>query len=350
MESFGTEIIRITAMDIIIISGFLGSGKTTVLLSIAKDLVEKSKKKIAIIENEVGKIGVDDQTIKAEGLAVREIFSGCICCTLKLSLVNTLMELENSINPDIVIIEPSGVAGPHLLLEGLLGYGGEIDRRLVINIVDASRSSLIFNKPLLPIVERGIEVADIILVNKVDSVQPEVEDSVETGIREIKPEAKILFISALTGYGMESIADEFEELLSKPKEKKLSRPPEQSATSNPDATVFAEKFYMTFDPPIDEDEAKNKIPQILQSVSEDLKKKGCKMIGHIKAIFKDKEDSGYMLISITDFNTNATVKNRIRNPVKKASLTINAIVYGIDPLSLSLCIKKYVSTIGKLNT
>ena len=88
-------------MDKIIISGFLGSGKTTLLLRIAKSLVEDSGRKIAIIENEIGKVGVDDQTIAAEGLTVKELFSGCVCCSLRLDLINTLLELERNVNPDI---------------------------------------------------------------------------------------------------------------------------------------------------------------------------------------------------------------------------------------------------------
>jgi G3E family GTPase len=113
-------------MDILVISGFLGSGKTTLLLAVAKGLVA-SGRKVAIIENEIGKVGVDGETIAAEGLAVKELFSGCICCSLRINLVNTLLELERTTEPDIVIIEPSGVAGPDLLLAALVGYGGVID-------------------------------------------------------------------------------------------------------------------------------------------------------------------------------------------------------------------------------
>ena len=89
-------------MELIIISGFLGSGKTTVLLSIVRDAVEKYGKKVAIIENEVGQTGVDDQFLKEQGLDVREIYSGCICCSLRMDLIQTLLELEREHDPTCI--------------------------------------------------------------------------------------------------------------------------------------------------------------------------------------------------------------------------------------------------------
>lgn len=76
-------------MELIIISGFLGSGKTTLLLGMARSLVEASIR-VAIIENEVGEIGIDGQYLRQEGLEVQELFGGCICCTLSAGLVPTL--------------------------------------------------------------------------------------------------------------------------------------------------------------------------------------------------------------------------------------------------------------------
>jgi G3E family GTPase len=66
-------------MDILILSGFLGSGKTSLLLTLVEELSRSTDKKIAIIENEVGTVGVDNQVLQSEGLPVKELFSGCIC-------------------------------------------------------------------------------------------------------------------------------------------------------------------------------------------------------------------------------------------------------------------------------
>jgi G3E family GTPase len=98
-------------LKLLLISGFLGSGKTTLLLQIARRLAAASQK-VAIIENEVGEIGIDGQYLRREGLEVQEMFGGCVCCTLAVDLVTTLRKLEESVQPDRVILEATGVAPP----------------------------------------------------------------------------------------------------------------------------------------------------------------------------------------------------------------------------------------------
>ncbi|MBL7005961.1 MAG: hypothetical protein ISR78_02640, partial [Spirochaetia bacterium] len=77
-------------MQILIISGFLGSGKTTLLLGLSEFLVRRGER-VAIIENEVGEIPVDSSCLKAQGLTVRELYAGCICCSLREDLQKTIM-------------------------------------------------------------------------------------------------------------------------------------------------------------------------------------------------------------------------------------------------------------------
>ena len=113
-------------MDLLIIAGFLGAGKTSLLLELVGGLAAGGTRKIAIIENEIGAVGVDDQVLAAEGLPVREIYSGCICCSLRGDLVTTLLELERQEKPDLVILEPSGAAGVRQVQSALVGYGGEM--------------------------------------------------------------------------------------------------------------------------------------------------------------------------------------------------------------------------------
>ncbi|MEI6101681.1 MAG: GTP-binding protein, partial [Eubacteriales bacterium] len=91
-----------------IISGFLGAGKTTLI----KKILEERKKGqvIAIIENEFGDIGIDGDILQEQGIAVEEIYSGCICCTLLGNFERALLELILKYNPDRIIIEPTGIA------------------------------------------------------------------------------------------------------------------------------------------------------------------------------------------------------------------------------------------------
>ena len=79
-------------MDLLIISGFLGSGKTTLLRHLASEFeLTYPSHKIAIIENEVGKVGVDGAFLKSENLLVREINSGCICCSPRAKAANAII-------------------------------------------------------------------------------------------------------------------------------------------------------------------------------------------------------------------------------------------------------------------
>ena len=109
-------------MHLLILTGFLGSGKTTLLRRIAQAFnATCPDKRMAVIENEVGTVGIDGDFLANDGLTVRQINSGCICCTLRLDLVTTLLDLERTYAPDLIILEPSGVAGPRQVLSALDG-------------------------------------------------------------------------------------------------------------------------------------------------------------------------------------------------------------------------------------
>jgi G3E family GTPase len=91
-----------------IISGFLGAGKTTLIKKILDE--RKPGQVIALIENEFGDVGIDGDILQEQGIAVEEIYSGCICCTLLGNFERALLELIQKYNPDRIIIEPTGIA------------------------------------------------------------------------------------------------------------------------------------------------------------------------------------------------------------------------------------------------
>ena len=190
-------------MNLIIISGFFGAGKTTVLLAMAKRFSERGKK-LAIIENEVGKVGVDDARLRAEGLKVKKIYSGCICCSLRMDLIAALLEIERDYEPDVVILEPSGVAGPKQVIGALVGYGGEIDRKIMLSVVDASRFDKIQDMSI-PLVTDGIEVADLVVINKCDLVSVDELVHIQSRIHEFRPDAQVIAVSAVTDDGLDDM-------------------------------------------------------------------------------------------------------------------------------------------------
>ncbi len=183
-------------MRILLLGGFLGSGKTSVLLPLAKYLT-KSGSKVAIIENEIGDISIDGYTMKNEGMQVKELFAGCICCTLGLELEKGIKELAEAESPDWIIIEATGVAYPSAITGNI---AGKIDTDLLRTVIlaDAERLPLILEM-LGEMIPLQLEQADLLLLNKIDLVSSEEADKAEELIRKINASAPIYRICAKDG-------------------------------------------------------------------------------------------------------------------------------------------------------
>ena len=326
-------------MDLIIITGFLGSGKTTLLNSIAK-MLSRNNKKVAIIENEVGSVGVDDDYLRQQGLMVKEIFSGCICCSLRINLVSTLLELERDYAPDIVIIEPSGVAGPKQVLSSLQCYGGEINSKRVISIIDAKRFAAI-EKLSMPLITDAIEIADMVLINKIDTVNSGRLDEIKNRILNFRADANIMAISALQGTNMEQVE---KYLLIEDEAGKLVVTANQTAVNQniedmPKPAVHSSETEILFEKKLSFDFIRDLICDFFDRVVLKIKTAGGEMIGHLKAIIKT-EKCGYLLISATSFEVKPQIKGRLADDADSIRMTINAIVYGIDKKILAEIIEE----------
>ena len=314
-------------MNILIIGGFLGVGKTTALVAIAKKLSESQK--CVIIENEVGKIGLDDKFLKENDLPVKEIYSGCICCTLRLDLINTLLEIERDINPDLVILEPSGVAGPKQIVSALAGYGGEINNLVQIALLDGER---FHNTEVLslPVINDGIKTADILVLNKIDAIDEEKTQIIDKEVQSIRPGASWFPLSATNGTGMPELIEVIETKLTKETPQKIPR--QAVANHNPKlpgAIVDSANLELNFDNTVSGDDLTDKLAKSLTTMTDNLRDNGCTMIGHIKAIVNG-QGSGYAMASITDFGAAPRCKGKLASKIKTANLTINAIAFGIE--------------------
>ena len=193
-------------MKLIIISGFLGSGKTTLLLHIAKKLTLSSQK-IAIIENEIGEIGIDGDYLNLEGLQVQELFGGCICCTLSVGLIETLENVEKLYQPDIVILEATGVARPGDIIDNVRKYRETIKDMYNVNVVDATRYEMLM-EIMTPLMNAQIGIANIIAVNKIDKVESEKVDQVVRDISAMNPQGKVFAVSAEDGININFLLED----------------------------------------------------------------------------------------------------------------------------------------------
>jgi len=189
----------IKIMNVIILGGFLGSGKTTTLMQLARYLAGISdpvrEYKIVILENEVGEIGIDDQFLRGGGFTVNNLFAGCACCTVSGELVTAADRINREMDPEWLVIETTGIAYPGLMRENLKGALG-MDSRICV-LTDASRWSRI-HAPLENLLRGQIECADIVLINKIDLTTEEALQNMERDIMLYNPDTPIVRISALS--------------------------------------------------------------------------------------------------------------------------------------------------------
>lgn len=182
------------------LAGFLGSGKTTLLVRLGSEL-SKAGKRVAIIVNEVGEVGVDGAVIDSYGLKSVEITEGCICCSLSGSLQNTLRAITREYKPDIIMIEPTGIALPSIVVKMVrMAMVGE-ERMITICLIDAFRALKLFSEANL-FVSRQIAGADIVAVNKMDLIGDDVKSKITGIISDMSPESQIVYISAKNGDGV----------------------------------------------------------------------------------------------------------------------------------------------------
>ncbi len=188
-------------VKIIAVYGFLGSGKTTVMLQLARAIVAGGRK-AALIVNEAGDVPVDGKLLEVSGLPVKEIFAGCICCTIVGDFIETLRTLRQDPTLAYILIEPSGMADAPNLFTSLEKHTFLEVIKLVI--LDGPRLPLLL-KAAGTLIHKQVEVAGIILLNKIDALTPESRGEVQTLLANLHPHVSIHEVSALEGIPQEIV-------------------------------------------------------------------------------------------------------------------------------------------------
>ncbi len=164
-------------------------------------------RRVAILVNEIGEIGIDDQLMRQLSLNVWELTSGCICCTLAGDLINTLQMLDNDYQPDLVLVEPSGVAEPGGIFMMLPYYHGRpFASARSITLIDPLRLPMLY-EVLTPLITAQIQRADMLLITKTDIASAEEIAQAREIARESNPTAHLFCISAKETIAPEIMAE-----------------------------------------------------------------------------------------------------------------------------------------------
>jgi G3E family GTPase len=174
-------------MKTTVVSGMLGSGKTTFIGNLLRDARERA----VVLVNDFGALGIDGEVFSAGGIEAVELPSGCVCCTLKFDLITTVERVLRAFAPEHLVVEPSGVASPSGVLEALAS--ARVGPVTVVGLVDATeflelRRAEMFGSFFLDQVVN----ADVILVNKTDLAGEALSAETAAAIEEINPRALVL--------------------------------------------------------------------------------------------------------------------------------------------------------------
>ena len=194
-------------MRCVAFTGFLGSGKTTVILRTAQALGERGER-VAIIENERGAIGVDGPYLEAQGLGVREISDTCICCDLQSSLGHTVRLIDDLYHPNWLLLEPSGVAHPDELANTIEDDPMPGTDWQLVALLDAVRFERLWadRAGLGYLLRWQIERAALVLLTKNDAVDAATSARISATIRAVRPEVPLVVLSREPEMGEKIVA------------------------------------------------------------------------------------------------------------------------------------------------
>lgn len=174
-----------------IVSGFLGAGKTTLIKKLLKEALQDTK--VVLIENEFGEIGIDGGFLKEAGIEIKEMNSGCICCSLVGDFGTSLKEVLHSYTPERILIEPSGVGKLSDVMKAVQDAVAESEVELssAVAVVDATKCKM-YIKNFGEFFINQIENAGTIILSRTDKISPQKLETCVAMLRQYNEKATII--------------------------------------------------------------------------------------------------------------------------------------------------------------
>ena len=174
-----------------VVSGFLGAGKTTLIKKLLAEALNRSK--TVLIENEFGEIGIDGGFLQESGIEIKEMNSGCICCSLVGDFGTSLKEVIEKYAPERILIEPSGVGKLSDVLKAVENVAGKLDVEInsAVAVVDASKAKM-YIKNFGEFFVNQIQYAGTIILSRTDKLSEDKINECVKLIREHNEKATII--------------------------------------------------------------------------------------------------------------------------------------------------------------
>lgn len=304
-------------MRLLILAGFLGSGKTTLLQALAETFTPSERAKLVIIENEAGDRGVDDRLLASDGLDVRQVYGGCICCTLRANLQRALVQVAEALSPEWIIVEPSGVADPSEVVALARSSGLEFERIDLVVLVDALRWDKL-KRIAGPFLERGIQRADVVALNKVDAVdEPEAARLIDE-LSDIRGGA-VQRLAAAQGVGLD-------ELWAALAVATAPRPENTEPAPRLEHATLTAEWQLTFEPPVDAGELVRRLRDLHTGLGEQVASERPGAAGHLKSLLQVGQQQ--VVCRSVRWDVAPQLDGRVEGAVSAAQVTVQAVLAG----------------------
>jgi G3E family GTPase len=308
-------------MDLYLISGFLGSGKTTTIIELSKYLMKQGKK-VGVVTNDQGKYLVDTAFIRASDIPAVDVQSGCFCSNYQ-DLIRQLDELKNTIDPDVVFAESIGSAGNLVgsVMSPLLD-GSDYRPKALCSVVDARLLFRLLNGDFLPFSDsvnatfvNQLRESDLLIINKLDLIDSAIETQIVTLMPSLFGSKDFIFQSAKSPADIQNTFERIS-LVKTAAETDPSFDPHRHQMAL-EKLQWSEDIHMLKN----STGTRSDIEAIISALLAKLKADNC-IIAHIKILIES--DEGTNKLSITSLDNDDWRRDLQKINPKEAKITINS--------------------------